>query len=373
MLIRYRTGQCFSPEWRELYKHALREASRLGLEVGVNPCGGWVMGGPWTTPEKSGRWFLQSELTITGPRKFSGQLPLPDPKGGYDSKPQGKVHFCLDLPLDKADYRDTAVVAFREPPGGALLGDKRKNSLAAKSNRLDGDVFSPARQAMDQTLTPWKDSPEDETIQPSQVVDLTSKLKANGHLEWDVPTGTWTIIRTGHRMTGIRVSMSMPEGEPRDVNDLLRRMAHSVPGSDGWEVDWFSKAAVDQHWEKVARVLLADAGPLAGKTLKYFITDSFEDGYPNWTERMLAEFKRYRGYDPKPYLPVFAGRLVGSAEISDRFLYDYRRTVADCMADNHYGYLAGLARAHGLALASRQPAQVGRERVHGWAHESWPL
>ena len=46
-----------SPQWRELYKHALREADRLGLELGVNLCPGWCMGGPWITPRMPGGGF----------------------------------------------------------------------------------------------------------------------------------------------------------------------------------------------------------------------------------------------------------------------------------------------------------------------------
>jgi hypothetical protein len=321
-----------SAEWRDLYKFALKEAARLGLEVGVNLCGGWCMGGPWISKENSGRWFLQSELTVSGPQKFSAVLPLPGPKAGYDSPPQGAVTKSINLPFDQVDYRDTAVVAFREPAGGGRMSEPLAKSLPAKSNRLDASCFLRARQAMDQTLVPWTALPDDKPIAPNEVVDLTAKMKPNGQLDWDVPQGSWTIVRTGHRMTGLQVAVPMP-------------------GSGGLEVDWLSTAAVDQHWENLAKILLDDAGSLAGKTLKYFATDSFEDGYPNWTPKMLDEFKRYRGYDAKPYLPVLAGRLVGSAAVSERFLHDYRKTVADCMADNNYGYLAKLARRHGMEIA----------------------
>jgi hypothetical protein len=321
-----------SPEWRKLFRFALDEAHRLGLEVGVNLCGGWAMGGPWITPENSGRWFLQSELTVTGPRKFSEVLPLPGPKDGYDSPPQLNVKKVIGLPLDQVDYRDTAVVAFREPGDGNRLSGDRKRELVPKSNRLDGDCFMPARLVMGQTLTPWTTQPGDVTIAPAEVVDLTAKLSADGRLEWDVPEGTWTIVRTGHRMTGIQVSLPMP-------------------GSEGLEVDWFSTEAVDQHWNHLGRILLEEAGPHVGRTLRYFLTDSFEAGYPNWTARMLAAFRTYRGYDATPYLPVFRGRLVGSAEMSDRFLHDYRKTVADCMADRNYGYFAELAQRHGMVIA----------------------
>jgi len=40
----------FTPEWRELYKHALREADRLGLEMSLNIQSGWNLGGPMVKP-----------------------------------------------------------------------------------------------------------------------------------------------------------------------------------------------------------------------------------------------------------------------------------------------------------------------------------
>ena len=282
--------------------------------------------------ENAGRWFLQSRLTVTGPQKFSGVLPLPGSRNGYDSPPQGSVGKYIGLPLEKVDYRDTAIVAFRQAAESvATLGPQRSKLLPAKSNRLDANCFAPAHQVMDQTLVPWAAQPGDRPIDPKSVIDLTAMLKPDGRLEWDVPEGTWTILRTGHRMTGQEVNMQMPDCK-------------------GLEVDWLSEAAVDQHWKHLAKVLLEDAGPLAGKTLQYFATDSFEDGYPNWTARMTEEFIHYRGYDPRPYLPVFSGILVGSAEISDRFLYDYRKTVADCMADRNYGHFAELSHRVGLAI-----------------------
>lgn len=321
-----------SPEWRALYRLALQEAARLGLEVGVNFCGGWCMGGPWITPEHSGRWYLQAEVTVAGPRKFSDALPLPNPQGGYDSRPQGNVRQHIHLPLDQADYRDSAVVAFKDTGASGITGD-RAQWLPAKANREDAKCFHPARKAMDRPQVPWVVMPGDRPIAPGDVIDLTPRLTPDGRLDWDVPEGTWTIIRIGHRMTGMTVNVP-------------------APGGDGLEVDWFSRAATDQHWDHLAKVLIGEAGDLAGKTLKYFVTDSFEDGYPNWTPKIREEFKARRGYDMTPYLPVLMGRMVGNAEISDRFLYDYRKTIADCMADNNYGYLAEKLHRHGMELAA---------------------
>jgi len=47
--------------------------------------------------------------------------------------------------------------------------------------------------------------------------------------------------------------------------------------------------------------------------------DSWEAGAQNWTDEMISEFRARRGYDPTPYLPAMAGRVVESAEVSDRF------------------------------------------------------
>jgi hypothetical protein len=101
-------------EWKSLYRFAMQEAKRIGIDVGVNLCSGWSMGGPWIKPEFSGRWYLQSELQVNGPQKFAAQLPLPNPRDRYNHifNPPGYKDY-IDLPLDKLDYRDTAVVAFQ--------------------------------------------------------------------------------------------------------------------------------------------------------------------------------------------------------------------------------------------------------------------
>jgi hypothetical protein len=138
----------------------------------------------------------------------------------------------------------------------------------------------------------------------------------------------------GHVLIGCDVRCLLPEGDPTT-----------------WlEVDWLNPGAVDEMFANLGKILIEDAGEHVGKTLKFLHTDSFEDGFPNWTGKILEKFKEYRGYDPKPYLPVFAGKIVGNAEVSDRFLYDYRKTVADCMADGNYGHFAKRAAEHGLEI-----------------------
>lgn len=173
--------------------------------------------------------------------------------------------------------------------------------------------------------------PGDEPVPVDKVIDLTGKVTAGGQLDWEVPAGEWTIIRTGHRMTGSKVMIAQPE-------------------ASGLSVDWLNHTGVDLQFENLGKIFLQEAGDLAGKTLKYFCDDSFEDGFPNWTENIIDQFKKYRGYDPTPYLPVLNGFIIGSVEVSDRFLNDYRKTVGDCMADEHYKRFADLCHQNGLQV-----------------------
>ncbi len=323
-----------SPEWRALYKHAIREAARLKIEVGVNLSSGWCMGGPWIKPENAGRWVLQSELKVTGPRRFSEKLPLPGNRHGYDDvfSPPGYLEY-IDLPIEKLDYRDTIIVAFPDNDGDAsrLSDDRGKELLSAKTNRKDARSRAKAVDVMAPTLVRWNDSNEDKPIPVHRVIDLTSFVSADGHLEWDVPPGKWSIIRTGHRITGSKLLIAQPE-------------------ADGLSIDWFAPEGLDLQFENMGRILMEDAAEIENNTLKYFHNDSFEDGFPNWTEKIIERFKEYRGYDPMPYFPVFSSVIVGSAEISDRFLHDYRKTIADCMADQHYKHFADLCHQNGLLV-----------------------
>jgi hypothetical protein len=159
------------------------------------------------------------------------------------------------------------------------------------------------------------------------VVDLTAKMSKDGSLEWDVPQGHWTILRMGYSLTG---SKNRP----------------AVPSGLGYEVDKLSARHVEEYFHGYFDAL----APLFGKGLSFVMMDSWEAGQQNWTEEIIAEFRRRRGYDPVRYLPALAGRVVESAQISDRFLWDFRRTLADMFADNHFGVLANLLRQRGIGV-----------------------
>ena len=97
-------------------------------------------------------------------------------------------------------------------------------------------------------------------------------------------------------------------------------------------------------------MLLEDIGPLAGKSLKYLHSDSWECGGMNWSPGFEKEFYDRRKYDPVPYLLTIAGKIVGNRETSNRFLADFRKTIGECVAENHYAVFAELARAANVGI-----------------------
>jgi len=337
-----------SEEWKELYRFAMKEAKRLGIEVGINLSSGWCMGGPWIRLENAGRWYLQSTLELKGPRQFNGTLPLPGNRVGYDKifNPPGYKAY-IDLPLSELDYRDTAVVAIRSSGKEHKIAGNRAALLEAKSNRKDASNFAKSFEITDPVQKPWSNETDDHAVPLTDVVDLTARMDEGGQLHWEVPAGTWTVVRTGHRMTGSRLMIAQPE-------------------ADGLSIDWFDRKGVDLQFEHLGKIFIEEAAKVGAKPA-YFCDDSFEDGFPNWTEQILEKFRQYRGYDAVPYLPVLSGYVIGSAEISDRFLNDYRRTIADCMADEHYGHFAALCHQHGMLVQNEAagPSRSGTICIDG--------
>jgi len=172
---------------------------------------------------------------------------------------------------------------------------------------------------------------------PAQVVDLTGQLKPDGTLEWKAPAlpkgQQWRVIRLGSSLLGTTNHPAPPE-------------------ATGLEVDKFDGDAVGRYMDHYLGMYRDAAGAdlIGAKGVRAILTDSIEVGAANWTPKMLAQFKALRGYDATPWLPALTGALVGSREESDRFLYDWRRTLGDLMASQHYGTVAAKAHAAGLKV-----------------------
>ncbi|MDX9971518.1 MAG: glycosyl hydrolase [FCB group bacterium] len=294
----------FSPEWRGMFKHAVEEANRLGLQVSMNSAPGWTgSGGPWVTPEQSMQKVVFSETQVAGGQRVEVDLPQPEAFEGF--------------------YRDIAVIAFPSMPG-----DYRIEEIINKALYARGPFTSmPGVPASYPIKAEYEDPPKDSIVPLGQVVDLTAQAKDGARLTWDAPAGNWTVLRIGHTSTG---QTNRPAPLP------------------GLECDKLDPEALDAHFEAFIDVLMGDIEPEARKALVAVHLDSWEVGAQNWSRHFREEFKKRRGYDLLPYFPVMTGRVVESLEISERFLWDLRQTVSELIVENHGKRLRKLANERGL-------------------------
>ncbi len=166
-------------------------------------------------------------------------------------------------------------------------------------------------------------------IDPGTVVDITNYSSPDHTINWNVPAGTWVIMQTGMTTTGATNSPASPEGT-------------------GLETDKMSKKHIESHFNAYLGEIMRRIPAADRKTWKVAVQDSYETGGQNWTDGMIEEFTSRYGYSPVPYLPVLRGNVVGSRDISDRFLWDLRRMVADKVSYDYVGGLREVCHKNGL-------------------------
>ncbi|MBC8096972.1 MAG: hypothetical protein H7Y43_14290 [Akkermansiaceae bacterium] len=317
-----------SPQWQDLVAHAAREADRLNVQFALGAGPGWCgTGGPWIKPESAMQHLVGSATNVVGPALFSAELPRPQPRQPFF----GEGTLTPALKKEWQDfYRDTAVLAFRTPTGSNQIADVDEKALyyrAPFSSQPGVKPFLPAP-------INYRVLSAEDCIQPDDVVDLTKQLSPSGQLDWQVPPGQWTIMRFGRTLTG-QTTRPAPD-----------------PGL-GFESGKFERASLDAQFAGYIQKLLTKIGPRTntdgGLTMLHF--DSWEMSAQNWSANFPAEFLNRRDYDSLKFLPVLSGRVVGSAETSERFLWDLRQTAQELVVDNHVGYLKEFAHENGLTLS----------------------
>ena len=307
-----------SEEWRELFTYACIVADSLNMEISLNIGSGWNDGGPWVTPEETSKKMVWSELAVQGPKLLSEKLPIPD--GLLKDERDGSVY-----------YRPIAVLAVKQTPNSASVESLENMDIKAvhsiriprTTNGLgyDWDIF------MKEEPSPEGDC----NAFLKDVTDITDKVDADGHINWEVPEGNYVIMRFGYTGTGIKVS------------------THS-PGGGGLAIDYMSKEAMDLQYDNTVSKLLQDLKQAGAESLTYLHDDSWELGAANWTHQFDQLFKKANGYSILSYMPVLTGRIIESRDVSNRFLYDFRRTIADLIWENHYKHFRDRAHADGCGI-----------------------
>lgn len=400
--VPYGKVKLFSDEWWKVTRTAIRTASEKGMEIGLFNSPGWSQsGGPWIKPSQSMRYLTGEELPVQGPQQLTQKLKEPGkdfqdvvvlayPAPAEDvleavvlktaaltpdmhidielaaentarslllymNKPfraevelqvkEGDNYrtitkFLVDRtnPNINVGFKPFAPFSVSFPPvnGRFFRVALKKHSAEGltavalfKAPRIESYEEKQLAKMFQQPLPLWNEYQWPQhptaldtalTISPAQVKNISSHVGKDGILRWNVPAGNWIIVRYGMLTTGVTNAPASPEGA-------------------GLEVDKINRIPIQHHYDEFIGKIRKSIPAAERTSLKWVVADSYETGSQNWTDGMEKAFIKQYGYDPLPWLPVLSGRVVGTADQSDRFLWDLRRLIADRVA---YEYVAGL-------------------------------
>ncbi|MCU7549728.1 glycosyl hydrolase [Chitinophagaceae bacterium LB-8] len=187
-------------------------------------------------------------------------------------------------------------------------------------------AFAPAMD-LDAKATPAAQ----DVIVMEDIMDITDKLNADGTLNWTAPAGNWKVVRFGYSLIG-------KENHP------------ASPEATGLEVDKLDPVAIKKYFTNYLEQYKEATGGLMGSKggLQYVITDSWEAGAQNWTANLPQEFQKRRGYSMLPWMPVLTGQVLKSTQASEQFLFDFRKTLSDMVAEYHYDGLTNILNQYGM-------------------------
>ena len=394
--------------WWGNIEHAIREGGRLGVDIGLFNSPGWSQsGGPWVKPSQAMRYVVLPEIKLHGPQHFEGKLatagedfqdiavlafpasagegvlaketsrtptavtfemPTPFTARSVMVQPNKEVNVTAELQAsdDGQQYKTIKSFAIDRHKLTINVGPLPLASISASfpattarffrlnfsapcelgeiqlsaAARIESHMEKQLDKMFQGTLPPfdfytWPQQAEPElpelAVKPEAVKNLSKQMSADGTLRWDVPAGDWIVVRAGMVPTGTKNSPAPEE-------------------ATGLETDKMDRAALKSHFDAYVGYLLGRM-PAADRTAwKHVVADSYEMGPENWTDGFAAEFQQRYGYDPLVFLPAMSGRIVGSADQSNRFLWDLRRFVADRIARDYVGGLRDLCREQGLKM-----------------------
>jgi hypothetical protein len=399
-------------EWWAVLHAALKTATELGIDIGIFNGPGWSQsGGPWVKPEQAMRYLASTSTRISGGQKTDILLEKPEgdfedvkviaypaieaqeirlasSKPKISGEKEITLNFTANEPFtfrslkiyasqgvnnpakiqvkENGEYKTLAEFQINRHNFSLQVGFEPYSPVVISvpavtardfrlvisgrddANWLKDVVLSSApaiERYPEKTLAKmfqsplpywheyqWKEQPVVDdpalVVDPAKVIDITEHLSGD-RLVWDVPEGDWVILRTGMLPTGVTNAPASPE-------------------ATGLETDKMSKKHIEAHFDAYMGEIYKRIPAEDRKSWKVVVADSYETGGQNFTDNFLEEFKTRYGYDPLPYLPAFYGTVVQSQEVSDRFLWDLRRLVADKVAYDYVGGLREVCHKYGL-------------------------
>ncbi|MEN8193481.1 MAG: glycosyl hydrolase [Bacteroidota bacterium] len=252
--------------------HAIREAGKLGIDIGLTISSSWNAGGSWVKPEDGVMGLFDTSFVVKGPTTINKNIPFPEIPSEYRVDEWDVIKMSIQKREDGLPtfYKDVALIAYQ----------------------IDNDSII------------------------TKTIDISDKI-TNRKLNWEVPNGEWRVTRYITSGTG-------------------QQLMRPSPNSNGLMIDHFSADAMQNHLNFFFEKLESELGDISKTALKYLYTDSYEANSAVWTIKFSEEFKKRNGYDIAPYLPALQGYTVTNDEMTERFLFDYKRTLSDLIIENHY-------------------------------------
>jgi hypothetical protein len=267
--------------WWDMVRFAAKESKRLGMDFGMHNCPGYeTSGGPWITPELSMQDIIWSEQKINGNRSVNIRLKKPE-----------------------ADPRAINYIPFINKETGIA-----ERPLIPERNTYYRDIAVVAVPSLTE-------------VTENDVINITDFMKPDGTLKWNAPKGNWTVYRFGHTTNGSLIFPAQWQ-------------------ATGFECDKMNQEAVDFHLDHIISDIKTNLGDLIGTGFTHIHFDSYEAGKPTWTLRMPEEFLKRRGYEIIRYLPILAGRKIGSTKDSLKFRNDFDITVKDLYRDIYFATIS---------------------------------
>ena len=406
--VPYGNVKFLSPEWWKITHTALKTATDLGIEIGIFNSPGWSQsGGPWVKPEEAMRYLSFKQVDVEGngtvqtinlPKqesdaqlvkiqafpmlsgesfslsfnKENGKISLSDIEIPEDviirslifkvespiktqaslQVKQGNTYYTVkEFEIDRSNaalnvgFMPYAPIVISLPETRASSyrlklaepGEGKCEMILSETPFIERYPEKTLAKMFQTPLPLWNEymwSPQPEysdesgTVNPKEIIDLTGHV-SDGVLKWKVPSGRWTILCSAMRPTGVTNSPAVPE-------------------ATGLEIDKMSRKHIESHFNAYIGEILKRIPEEDRQSFKIVVQDSYETGGLNWTDDMIDVFRERYGYDPVPFIPTLSGRVVGNEDISDRFLWDLRRLIADRVAYDYVGGLRDICHRHGL-------------------------
>lgn len=288
-----------SPKWVDMFKHTLQEGKRLNLGIDLANASGWPFGGPWVDQNDACKYVAYKTYALKAGEKLTEPI-------AYQQVPM--VRPVLQRPID--------IKTLLEPVA------KNPNLQALAIDQIRFERPLPLQTLMAYSAT-------------GQILNLTDKVGSDGQLNWQAPTGNWTLYAVFQGWHG-------------------KMVERAGPGGEGDVIDHFSDQAIRNYLKQFDKAF----ANVDINSMRAFFNDSYEvddaRGQSDWTPALFDEFQKRRGYDLRNYLPNLLSKE--KTDLNSRVLCDYRETISDLILEKYTSEWADWAHKRG---------KIVRNQAHG--------